>query len=282
MKNNRKKLGWHITETAECAFSSSVTLWPWPLTFAPIKVYSCSTSYYLSTGQIWERLDEKWRRNHRTQIVGKKKKRQHNNRKVFRLCRQTLINLMYVKTASHIFTKGVFSVLFPTYFKTVNCKWWTVTAMNSLQFATANMLYPARIVNCTYIWVTVLFNSERIVVFSISGVQFVVDVREIQFIWFVNSIVVVDVRGVQLVWIVNCFVVCVRGVQFVWIVNFNIVVVGLRGVQFVRIVNCIIAISVRGVTVRLNCELYCRSRCLRGNSSFESWTVLSWSVFACV
>ena len=70
-KNNRKKFRWHITEIADCAFSSSVTLWPWPLTFAPINVYICSTSYCLSTGQIWERLDEKWQRNSRTQIVGK-------------------------------------------------------------------------------------------------------------------------------------------------------------------------------------------------------------------
>ena len=58
VENNRKKFGWHITEIADCAFSSSVILWPWPLTFAPINVYSCSTSYYLSTGQIWERSDE--------------------------------------------------------------------------------------------------------------------------------------------------------------------------------------------------------------------------------
>ena len=63
------------TEIADSAFSSSVTLWPWPLTFAPINVYSCFTSYYLSTGQIWERLDEKWQRNRRTQIVGKNKRK---------------------------------------------------------------------------------------------------------------------------------------------------------------------------------------------------------------
>ena len=107
LKNNRKKFGWNITEIADCAFSSSVTLWPWPLTSAPINVYSCSTSYYLSTGQIWERYDEKWQRNRRTQIVGKKnknknkkeirKKRQYNNRKVFRLCRQTLIHEWILK-----------------------------------------------------------------------------------------------------------------------------------------------------------------------------------------
>ena len=55
-------------------FSSSVTLWPWPLTFASKNVYSCSTSYHLSTGQICEIRGEKWQRNRRTHIVVKKKK----------------------------------------------------------------------------------------------------------------------------------------------------------------------------------------------------------------
>ena len=49
-------------------------LWPWPLTFAAINVYSWTTSNCLSTGQIWERSDEKWQRNRRTQMVGKKYK----------------------------------------------------------------------------------------------------------------------------------------------------------------------------------------------------------------
>ena len=30
-------------------------------------------SYNLPTGQIWEKSDEKWQRNRRTQLVGKKK-----------------------------------------------------------------------------------------------------------------------------------------------------------------------------------------------------------------
>ena len=48
-------------EIADCAFFlSSATLWPWPLTFASRNVYSCSASYYLSSGKIWERYDEKW------------------------------------------------------------------------------------------------------------------------------------------------------------------------------------------------------------------------------
>ena len=79
-KNNGKKFGWNITEIADCAFSSNVNLWPWPLTSAPINIYSCSTSYYLSSGQIWERYDEKWQRNRRTQIVGKKNKNNNNNK----------------------------------------------------------------------------------------------------------------------------------------------------------------------------------------------------------
>ena len=49
------------TLSADCAVSSCVTLWPWPLTFASINVYSWSTSYYLSTGQIWKRSDDNGR-----------------------------------------------------------------------------------------------------------------------------------------------------------------------------------------------------------------------------
>ena len=67
-----------------------VSLWPWPLIFAPHKVYSSSTSHYLSSGQLWERLDDKWQRNRVTQAAVKKKnkmkkkinKRQNEDRKV--------------------------------------------------------------------------------------------------------------------------------------------------------------------------------------------------------
>ena len=62
-------------EIADCVFSSSVTLWPWPLTFVPTNVYSCCTPYYILTGQIWDRSDNKSQRNRRTHIVGKKLKK---------------------------------------------------------------------------------------------------------------------------------------------------------------------------------------------------------------
>ena len=72
-------------------------LWPWKvhrpsswslLPSEPQNVYSSSTSHYLSSGQIWERLDDKWQRNRVTQAAVKKKnkmkknKRQNENRKV--------------------------------------------------------------------------------------------------------------------------------------------------------------------------------------------------------
>ena len=65
-----------------------VSLWPWPLTFAPQNVYSSSTNHYLSSGQLWERLGYKWQRNRVTRAAVKKKnklkknKRQNKNRKV--------------------------------------------------------------------------------------------------------------------------------------------------------------------------------------------------------
>ena len=62
MKNDR--------EIATYGFS---ILCPWPLTFAPQKVYSSSTSHYLSSGKIWERSDNKWQRNRVTQVAVKKK-----------------------------------------------------------------------------------------------------------------------------------------------------------------------------------------------------------------
>ena len=57
----------------EIATSGFSILWPWPLTFAPKKQYSSSTSHYLSSGQLWERLDDKWQRNRATQSAVKKK-----------------------------------------------------------------------------------------------------------------------------------------------------------------------------------------------------------------
>ena len=80
-------IGWKMTEKSQLPvflFCVLVTL-----TFAPQNVYSSSTSHYLSSGQFWERLDEKWQRNRVTQSAVKKKnkmkkknKRQNENRKV--------------------------------------------------------------------------------------------------------------------------------------------------------------------------------------------------------
>ena len=58
-----------------------VSLWPWPLTFAPQKQYSSSTSHYLSSGQLWERLDDKWQRNRVTQSAVKKKNKMKKKKK---------------------------------------------------------------------------------------------------------------------------------------------------------------------------------------------------------
>ena len=59
-----------------------VSLWPWPLTFAPWKQYSSSTSHYLSSGQLWERLDDKWQRNCVTQSAVKKKNKMKKKKKI--------------------------------------------------------------------------------------------------------------------------------------------------------------------------------------------------------
>ena len=85
-------------EIADCSVYSSVTLWLWPFTFTLINVYCCFKSYnnYLSTGQIWERSDEKSHNADSGKEIKekKRKKRQHNNREVFRLrlrCTKTCI-----------------------------------------------------------------------------------------------------------------------------------------------------------------------------------------------
>ena len=66
-------IGWKMTEIATSGFSilcpCELDLW----TFAPQNVYSSSTSHYLSSGQLWERLDDNWQRNRVTQAAVKKK-----------------------------------------------------------------------------------------------------------------------------------------------------------------------------------------------------------------
>ena len=58
-----------------------VSLWPWPLTFAPPKIYSSSTSHYLSSGQVSSRSDNKWQRNRATQVAVKKKNKMKKKKK---------------------------------------------------------------------------------------------------------------------------------------------------------------------------------------------------------
>ena len=72
MKNDR--------EMATSGFFYFVSLWPWPLTFAPQKVHSSSTSHYLSYGQVSSRSDNKWQRNRVTQVAVKKKNKMKKTR----------------------------------------------------------------------------------------------------------------------------------------------------------------------------------------------------------
>ena len=73
MKNDR--------EIATSGFFYFVSLWPWPLTFAPPKIYSSSTSHYLSSGQVSSRSDNKWQRNRATQVAVKKKNKMKKKKK---------------------------------------------------------------------------------------------------------------------------------------------------------------------------------------------------------
>ena len=59
-----------------------VSLWPWPLTFASQNLYISSTSHYLSSGKLWEILDDKWQRNLVTQASVKKKKKMIKKNKI--------------------------------------------------------------------------------------------------------------------------------------------------------------------------------------------------------
>ena len=79
-KINLKKIGWYMTEQLlnknfHLVSTCDLDLWPSysKMYTAVLQVIICSTSYHLSTGQIWEISDEKWQRNRRTQLVGKKK-----------------------------------------------------------------------------------------------------------------------------------------------------------------------------------------------------------------
>ena len=69
---NLKTMGWWMTEKLlnkhfHLVSPCDLDLWPsYP------KMYTAVLQViYLPTGQIWERSDEKWQRNRRTQIVGK-------------------------------------------------------------------------------------------------------------------------------------------------------------------------------------------------------------------
>ena len=70
---NVNKIGWKWKRNRDFRFSYFVSMWPWPLTFASKNVYSSTTSHYLSSGQIWDRSDNKWQINRVAQVAVKKK-----------------------------------------------------------------------------------------------------------------------------------------------------------------------------------------------------------------
>ena len=78
-------------EIAECAFLSSVTLWPWPLHPEKNTALLLVIIYQLAKYEKDLTKNSKEIAEHRKWEENKiRKKRQYNNRKVFRPCRQTL------------------------------------------------------------------------------------------------------------------------------------------------------------------------------------------------